>query len=162
MIVIEPTLMSQRPPQPPAVIAAQSGVVNSTSTPSRLAISVATSMSKPSYVPSGFSSDCGGYFGSVETTSLPAFLILSSRPPAIGGRRLGGASTGTADAERRLGPDGAAAAGAARWARAVAAPPPLEQAAATMATAPSMDSRPRRDMCSSLFRAPVPVRGRAP
>ena len=109
MIVIEPTLTSHRPPQPPAVIAVQSGVVNSMSTPSRLAISVATSMSKPWYLPSGVSSDCGGYFGSVETTSLPAFLILSSRPPAIGATlaAVDGASADGAAAE------GAAADGAA-------------------------------------------------
>ena len=59
VIVIDPTLTSQRPPQPPAVMIAQSGVSNSTFTPRRLAISVATSMSKPSKVPSGFWTDCG-------------------------------------------------------------------------------------------------------
>ena len=59
--VIEPTLMSQRPFQLPAVIASHVGVSHSISTPSRFAISVATSMSKPSYSPvSGFSDDCGG------------------------------------------------------------------------------------------------------
>ena len=66
------------------MIAVQSGVTYSTFTPRRLPISLATSMSKPWYVPSAFSSDWGGYFGSVETTILPAFMILSSRPPAIG------------------------------------------------------------------------------
>ena len=45
---IEPTDMSQRPFQPPEVMTSQAGAVHSTSTPSRLAISVATSMSKPS------------------------------------------------------------------------------------------------------------------
>src|SRR5262245_60019021 len=70
--------MSQRPPQPPAMIAFQSGVVNSTGTPSRLPISLATSMSKPWYVPSGMSSDCGGYLGSVDTTSFFALVTLSS------------------------------------------------------------------------------------
>src|SRR5436190_499828 len=88
--------MSQRPPQPPAVIAVQSGVTNSTLTPRRLPISLAVSMSKPWYVPSAFSSDCGGYFGSVETTSLPALMILSSRPPGTG---LAGAADADADAD---------------------------------------------------------------
>ena len=46
--VIEPTLMSQRPFQLPAVMTSQDGVSQAMSTPRRLAISVATSMSKPS------------------------------------------------------------------------------------------------------------------
>ena len=61
MGVIEPTLMSQRSFQLPAVRTSQSGVSHAMSTPRRSAISVATSMSKPSYSPvSAFSSDCGG------------------------------------------------------------------------------------------------------
>ena len=58
-VVIEPMLRSQRPPQLPAVIVSQPGVTNFTFTPSRFAISVATSMSKPTKVPSGCRNDCG-------------------------------------------------------------------------------------------------------
>ena len=58
-MVIDPTLMSHRPPHEPAVIVSQLGVTNSTGTPSRLPISFATSMSKPSNVPSGLRKDCG-------------------------------------------------------------------------------------------------------
>src|SRR3954471_4016103 len=64
--------MSNRPFQPPEVIRPHDGVSHLMSTPSRLAISVATSMSKPSYWPvSSFSDDCGGYAGSVETVISP-------------------------------------------------------------------------------------------
>ncbi|HEX8025571.1 MAG TPA: hypothetical protein VF484_05135 [Candidatus Limnocylindrales bacterium] len=59
VIVIEPTLMSQRPAHEPAVMMSQPGVTNSTLTPRRLPISFATSMSKPSNEPSGFLKDCG-------------------------------------------------------------------------------------------------------
>ena len=44
---MEPTLKSQRPPHEPAVRTVQLGVNQSIVTPSRLAISVPTSMSKP-------------------------------------------------------------------------------------------------------------------
>jgi hypothetical protein len=53
------------------------------STPSRAAISVATSMSKPSYSPvCSFSDDCGGYAGSVETLMVPSSQTDASRSPA--------------------------------------------------------------------------------
>src|SRR5262249_21778235 len=80
--VIEPTLMSQRPFQLPAVIAFQFGVCQSMPTPRRLAISVATSMSNPTYSPV-FSSndDCGGYFGSVDTVMVPLSQMAASRSP---------------------------------------------------------------------------------
>ena len=82
--VIEPTLMSQRSFQLPAVRTSQSGVSHATFTPRRSAISVATSMSKPSYVPvSGFSSDWGGYAGSVDTRISPFVQISASRSPAL-------------------------------------------------------------------------------
>jgi hypothetical protein len=56
--VIDPTDMSQRSAHPPPVMAFHEGVTHSISTPSRVAISVATSMSKPSYSPvSSFSED---------------------------------------------------------------------------------------------------------
>ena len=59
--VIDPTVVSQRPFQLPAVMTSQAGVSQATSTPSRFAISVATSMSKPSYSPvCSLSEDCGG------------------------------------------------------------------------------------------------------
>ena len=78
--VIEPTLMSQRPFQLPAVMTSQAGASQAMSTPSRLAISVATSMSKPSYSPVFSSSDdCGGYAGSVETVSVPLSQTSASR-----------------------------------------------------------------------------------
>src|SRR4051812_18792415 len=70
---MEPTVVSHRPFQLPAVITSHAGVSHATSTPRRLAISVATSMSKPSYLPvCSFSEDWGGYAGSVDTVSLPA------------------------------------------------------------------------------------------
>ena len=59
-MAIEPTLMSHRPFQLPAVITSQEGVCHSTSTPIRLAISSVTSISKPSYSPWSFRKDCGG------------------------------------------------------------------------------------------------------
>ena len=53
--------MSQRPDQSPATTASNDGVVNSTSTPSRFAISLVTSMSKPLYLPVASSrNDWGG------------------------------------------------------------------------------------------------------
>src|SRR3954453_10566869 len=77
---MEPTLASQRPFQLPAVMTSQDGVSQAMSTPSRLAISVATSMSKPSYLSSlGTYFDCGGYAGSVETVSTPLSQICASR-----------------------------------------------------------------------------------
>ena len=73
-------MVSQRPFQLPAVMTSQDGASQATSTPSRLAISVATSMSKPSYSPvCSFSEDCGGYAGSVETVSVPFSQISASR-----------------------------------------------------------------------------------
>ena len=81
--VIEPTVVSHRPFQLPAVMTSHAGVCQSTSTPSRLAISVATSMSKPSYSPvCSLSEDCGGYAGSVETVSSPASQTSASRSVA--------------------------------------------------------------------------------
>ena len=75
--------MSHRSFHPPAVRTSQSGVSQVTSTPRRFAISMATSMSKPSYSPvSGFSSDWGGYAGSVETRISPSEQICASRSPA--------------------------------------------------------------------------------
>ena len=59
-MVTEPTLTSNRPAHLPASTTEKSGVSNLTLTPSRLPISLAVSMSKPSNVPSGLSSDCGG------------------------------------------------------------------------------------------------------
>ncbi len=82
--VIEPTLMSQRLCQLPAVIASHFGVSHSTVTPRRFAISVATSMSKPSYSPvSAFNDDWGGYAGSVETLIAPCSQMLASRSPVV-------------------------------------------------------------------------------
>src|SRR5450759_4478421 len=66
---MDPTLMSQRPPQLPAVIASHAGVTNSTLRPIRVAISVATSMS-------------------------PVFATRASSPPGMGvalGATLGAA-----------------------------------------------------------------------
>ena len=81
--VIEPTLMSQRPFQPPAVMTSQDGVSHAISTPSRFAISVATSMSKPTYLSSlGTYFDCGGYAGSVDTVSTPLSQISARRSSA--------------------------------------------------------------------------------
>ena len=75
--------MSQRPFQPPAVMTSQDGVSQAISTPSRLAISVATSMSKPTYLSSlGTYFDCGGYAASVETVSTPLSQISASRSSA--------------------------------------------------------------------------------
>ena len=83
VIVIEPTEMSQRPFQPPEMIVSHAGASQATSTPSRSAISVATSMSKPSYsFVSSFSSDWGGYAGSVETVRTPFSSIAASRSPS--------------------------------------------------------------------------------
>ena len=78
--VIDPMLMSQRPFQPPAVMTSHAGVSHAMSTPSLLAISVATSMSKPSYFCSlGTYFDCGGYAGSVDTVSTPLSQICANR-----------------------------------------------------------------------------------
>ena len=64
MIVIDPTEMSQRPFQFPAVIVSHDGVFHAMSTSRRLAISVATSMSKPSYSPRiGVQLRCGRICG---------------------------------------------------------------------------------------------------
>ena len=83
VIVIEPTLMSQRPFQLPAVMTSQDGCSQAMSTPSRLAISVATSMSKPTHLSSlGTYFDCGGYAASVETVSTPLSQISASRSSA--------------------------------------------------------------------------------
>ena len=72
--------MSQRPSQLPEMIVSHAGASQAMSTPSRLAISVATSMSNPSYsFVCLFSSDCGGYAGSVETVSTPLSSIEASR-----------------------------------------------------------------------------------
>src|SRR5450759_3457257 len=102
-------------------------------------------MSKPSYVPSGLSTDCGGYFGSVETTSLPAFRILSSRPPATGAVLAAAVASGVAAAVAPVLAAGVAAAG-------FAAPPP--QAATSTVATPSMVRRPRRDIRSSFDQTP--------
>ncbi len=59
-MVIEPTLRSHRPFQLPAVITSHEGTIHSTSTPIRLAISSATSMSKPLKSPLLVWKDCGG------------------------------------------------------------------------------------------------------
>src|SRR5215510_4309431 len=75
--------MSQRPFQPPAVRMSHDGVCHAMPTPSRWAISVAVSMSKPSYLPVfALSDDCGGYAGSVETLIVPLLQTSASRPPA--------------------------------------------------------------------------------
>ena len=75
--------MSQRPFQPPAVMTSHDGVSQAISTPSRFAISVATSMSKPTYLSSfGRYFDCGGYAGSVDTVSTPFSQISASRSSA--------------------------------------------------------------------------------
>ena len=58
--VTEPTLMSHLSAQLPGTTSSKFGVTTSTSTPSSSAIRLAVSMSKPSNVPSGSSSDCGG------------------------------------------------------------------------------------------------------
>src|SRR3972149_2282038 len=91
-MVMEPTLTSQRPAQLPAVMTAQSWAVISTWTPSRLAISVATSTSKPSHTPLT-SADWGGYAASVETTSLPAARTFAGRSSGLG---VAAASVGVA------------------------------------------------------------------
>jgi hypothetical protein len=75
--------MSQRPFQPPAVRTSHDGASHAMPTPSRWAISVAVSMSKPSYLPVFLlSDDCGGYAGSVETVIFPRSQTCASRPPA--------------------------------------------------------------------------------
>src|SRR5215475_8603487 len=75
--------MSQRPFQLPAVRMSHEGVCHAIPTPSRWAISVAVSMSKPSYLPVfALSDDCGGYAGSVETLIVPRLHTSASRPPA--------------------------------------------------------------------------------
>src|SRR5688572_11024488 len=72
--------MSQRPFQLPAVMTSQDGVSQAMSTPSRVAISVATSMSKPTYLSSlGRYFDCGGYAASVDTVSTPRSQISANR-----------------------------------------------------------------------------------
>src|SRR3954452_11121045 len=72
--------MSHRPFQPPAVMTSNDGVVHATSTPSRWAISVPTSMSKPTYLSSlGRYFDCGGYAASVDTVSTPLSQICARR-----------------------------------------------------------------------------------
>jgi len=106
-------------------------------------------MSKPLYVPSGWSSDWGGYFGSVETTSLPALRIFSSRPPAIGAALaalLGGELSLEVAGWLAAVPDDAGG---------VVAPPPV-QAATTMAIEARIDRRPRMDMYSSFGLACYP------
>src|SRR5689334_21791773 len=78
-------------------------------------------------------------------------MILSSRPPATG---LAGADAGSeagADAGWDAGWDAGAVVGAAVGA--VVGDEPLEHAAAMTTTAPSMESRPRRDIRSSLCQA---------
>jgi hypothetical protein len=63
--LIEPIEMSQRPPQLPAVIRSQPGVSHwiAIEVPSfsfrRLTVSSAVEVSKPSYVPSGFTDENG-------------------------------------------------------------------------------------------------------
>src|SRR5690348_8182036 len=81
---MEPTERSHRPCQLPEMMESQAGVAHCTFTPSRLAISVATSMSKPFQVLVFESNDdCGGYLGSVETFSTPVLWMCDSRslPP---------------------------------------------------------------------------------
>src|SRR4051794_41832835 len=79
---MEPTLMSQRPFHEPDVMTFQAGVCQPTLTPRRLAISVATAMSKPFHVPVASSyDDCGGYFGAVDTTTSPRSQISASTSP---------------------------------------------------------------------------------
>src|SRR5215510_13625431 len=74
--------MSHRLFQLPAVRMVHDGVCQSMPTPNRLAISVATSMSKPSNSPvSTLRDDCGGYFGSVDTVMVPLSQICASRSP---------------------------------------------------------------------------------
>src|SRR5436190_6056814 len=74
--------MSQRPFQLPAVMTSHDGVCQAILTPSRFAISVATSMSNPTYLPVLASyDDCGGYFGSVDTVTVPLLQISASRSP---------------------------------------------------------------------------------
>src|SRR5262245_9459666 len=75
--------MSQRPFQLPAVRTSQDGVCHAMPTPSRWAISVAVSMSKPSYLPVfALSDDCGGDAGSVGTLIVPRLHTSARRPPA--------------------------------------------------------------------------------
>ena len=108
----------------------QLGVSKAISTPSRLAISVPTSMSKPWYSPSAVSSDCGGYCGSVDILIVPACRTLSSRPPGIGeaGASLAGASLGALRSPRAsLAAGGSLASGA------------LELPAATAGARPDRD-----------------------
>src|SRR4051812_17155626 len=88
---------------------AQSWGLHSTVTPSRLAISVPTSVSKPSHVPSFFWTGCVASLASVEITSLPALRTLSSRPPATG---LAGASDAGSEAAAEAGSEAGADAGA--------------------------------------------------
>src|SRR5215211_3926987 len=81
--VIEPTLTSHRSFHEPAVITPHFCGWSSGSTPSRLAISVATSTSKPFHSPDCTSyHDCGLYFGSVATRSVPLSHTLASASPA--------------------------------------------------------------------------------
>ena len=135
MIVIEPTLKSQRPPHEPAVMTSQLGVSNAISTPRRFAISVPTSMSKPWYSPSAVSSDWGGYCGSVDILIVPAFRTLSSRPPGIGEAASLGASLGASLAAVSL-----AAGGSLARARSSCQPPLLVHAPTAIAATASRTS----------------------
>ncbi len=74
--------MSQRPYQLPAVMTSQLGVINSTSAPIRLAISRATSTSKPSISFWSLINDCGGQLASVAILIVLVDIILSNTPPA--------------------------------------------------------------------------------
>src|SRR5439155_24766666 len=106
--------------------------------------------------PSGSSSDWGGYFGSVETRSLPAFRTLSRRPPAIGAALAGGVdATVPVDAAGWL--------AATDGAELAAVPPPVH-APATSATVAKMVRRPRIDISwsSSFARTARPSPRSAP
>src|SRR5215210_8170375 len=81
--VIEPTLTSHRSFQDPAVITPHFCAWRSAATPRRFAISFATSTSNPFQVWSLTSNhDCGLYFGSVATRSVPLEHTFANASPA--------------------------------------------------------------------------------
>src|SRR3546814_3166658 len=76
---MEPTDMSQRPPQLPAVMMSHDGVTIFSSAPRRLAISLPTSTSKPSISFLSLRKDCGGYSASDDMVSVLVLITRSSR-----------------------------------------------------------------------------------
>src|SRR3546814_19232577 len=79
---MEPTDLSQRPPQLPAVMMSHDVVTIFSSAPRRLAISLPPSTSKPSISFLSLRKDCGGYSASADMVSVLVLLTRSSFPPS--------------------------------------------------------------------------------